>query len=573
MFLGEWQEYITAKIWESSRLKCAYNFRHHHLNTECTSGTITGQCRCGSEISCVIERNENDVVAIHCSTTASLNDKECGKRYVRGSTRAKLGEKLQAKSAHVLRCEMANEMMNDGDFEPPNLPSTNVMRTIKSQSAATHYLHPNPIVALEILSTSEMEQEIPWIGHKPFFVHYSTNHQRTLYRSACESKHISLAIDATGSIIIPITRVDKTKSGPIFLYVAVLATSSSPLSVAQMLSERQTTGAIHFWLTQWIEQWSLTPPNEVVCDASIALLSSAVRAFTTKKTINQYADQFFTKDLPACYIRIDVAHFIKSWANFMRSVRFEVGKFYKVAIGKLVLCRKVEDAERIVRAVLTIARSENDGETKDGRMSACNKQKAFMSQFITTNILDELDLDDEWNEEAEDEADCAVRSGQSTAEASKWRQWGEAIDSSVLKDIKKAAGTNVNAHWLPAFADRLIEQLKWLPLWSCIVRDRYGYGRCPPSSAHVEAEFRIIKNLLLKDMNARLRPDVFIRKHKNYIDGICKLDEAQMIAERERRRRKQIQDEDNNNNSSLLTSEHSKDTATFDHNNHTLVSI
>lgn len=35
--------------------------------------------------------------------------------------------------------------------------------------------------------------------------------------------------------------------------------------------------------------------------------------------------------------------------------------------------------------------------------------------------------------------------------------------------------------------------MEWLPLWSCIIRDKFGFRRCPGSSAHVEAAFGSIK--------------------------------------------------------------------------------
>jgi len=39
------------------------------------------------------------------------------------------------------------------------------------------------------------------------------------------------------------------------------------------------------------------------------------------------------RDLPYCYIRIDVAHFIKKYANFLKITRLRVKTFYLACIG------------------------------------------------------------------------------------------------------------------------------------------------------------------------------------------------------------------------------------------------
>jgi hypothetical protein len=75
-----------------------------------------------------------------------------------------------------------------------------------------------------------------------------------------------------------------------------------------MLSESHNTIAIWLWLIQWI-QHSASPPREVTCDASKALLTAVVRAFTNSMNIDDYADKMWDNEvMPNCYIRIDVAH-------------------------------------------------------------------------------------------------------------------------------------------------------------------------------------------------------------------------------------------------------------------------
>jgi len=67
-----------------------------------------------------------------------------------------------------------------------------------------------------------------------------------------------------------------------------------------MLSESHTTIAIWMWLIQWIQ--SGTPfPREVICDASIALLT-VIQAFTNYNNVDNYADNIWEdREMPSYY--------------------------------------------------------------------------------------------------------------------------------------------------------------------------------------------------------------------------------------------------------------------------------
>lgn len=73
-----------------------------------------------------------------------------------------------------------------------------------------------------------------------------------------------------------------------------------------------------------------------------------------------------------------------------------------------------------------------------------------------------------------------------------WFTWAAEIEVEV-NDALKEVGDRENAHYLPRLADRLLKDVKLIPLWSNIFRDKFGYGRVPTSSAAVEGEFNKIK--------------------------------------------------------------------------------
>jgi len=68
---------------------------------------------------------------------------------------------------------------------------------------------------------------------------------------------------------------------------------------------------------EWIRSGA-PRPREVVCDFSRALLTAAIRSFTNYSTLEEYAYAFKEDNLPVCYVRIDVAHFIKILKLFKR---------------------------------------------------------------------------------------------------------------------------------------------------------------------------------------------------------------------------------------------------------------
>lgn len=105
-----------------------------------------------------------------------------------------------------------------------------------------------------------------------------------------------------------------------FLYQCVMNCKNGQFSVCQMVSESHNTNSIHFWLAEWIRS-GVPVPKEVICDWSRALLIAIIRAFTGYLTIEDYADAFRNiNNLPKCYVRIDVAHFIKKYSNFCSSL-------------------------------------------------------------------------------------------------------------------------------------------------------------------------------------------------------------------------------------------------------------
>lgn len=178
----------------------------------------------------------------------------------------------------------------------------------------------------------------------------------------------------------------------IFLYHAVINSVAGQFSVSQFLTEVHTTTFIRFWLMEW-RRIGAPHPKEVVTDASRALLTAVIQEFTYYPTIEQYADA--CRDIvPNCYVRIDVAHFMKTYSNALKSR--PVRTFYLAVIGQIVLCRHIEDARKILKAILIVSQCELEGNLKGTNIkSDCEIQKQFLEDLITKKeTIDDNLIDD-----------------------------------------------------------------------------------------------------------------------------------------------------------------------------------
>jgi len=111
-----------------------------------------------------------------------------------------LVEKFQGTSATKYRIEMAEDLMQQGDVEPPHLYNANVLRVAKHETMQKNYIDKDPLKALHLMQLiSSLQNVIHSIGLNPFFVHYWTNHQLHVHRTYTADETSCVNIDATGN--------------------------------------------------------------------------------------------------------------------------------------------------------------------------------------------------------------------------------------------------------------------------------------------------------------------------------------------------------------------------------------
>ncbi|KAG5863045.1 hypothetical protein JTB14_009343 [Gonioctena quinquepunctata] len=335
--LQKWTEITSKKIYDEFRIPHGYHFVTNYINKDKNSGCFTGHCECGSTLKCMIlpRLEQEEIVKIECVATKANSEKfgNCHSRQCRGETRKELVPILEKQSVEAYRAQVAAQNMQEGDFyEPPHLYKGDVLRTARCP---------------------EGRNVVRDIGSDPVIVHFWSPHQIRIFNNMNRIENARLCIDATGKLAKYVLHVNNEKSHHIFLYIGALYCSARQFSVMEMFSESQDTVTISTWLRRWIQSGAQFP-KEVVCYSSRALLNACCWAFTGYNTIEKYAEACVKNEFLRTFIRIDVAHYIKNWADFLKTERKLVKKFYLFAIGQLILCRNQNDARRISKALMII---------------------------------------------------------------------------------------------------------------------------------------------------------------------------------------------------------------------------
>lgn len=137
-----------------------------------------------------------------------------------------------------------------------------------------------------------------------------------------------------------------------------------------MLSERQDTNYISFWLSEWLRLGGGVP-KEFTSDMSLALLNAAAISFANHPSLNSYMDTLFNMymsetfdhPLPKCFLRIDIAHLVNATVkcDALHNERPKVKEFFIRCVTLLMSETEFKTAVQHIRDVITVALSTTEG--------------------------------------------------------------------------------------------------------------------------------------------------------------------------------------------------------------------
>lgn len=475
-------------------------------------------------------------ISILTINTKGLEHRHTTKRPLKGIKRQEIGRSL--KTDLTCNWRRANVVdMEFGSISPPNLYNTTVLRKAKQELKDKEIGITNkcPVLSLvEFKNNSKYSGSIHSIGIDPFLVHYCTQHQIIIYKEACKN-YCKLSIDATGSLVKKLKRSSlRLPSSHIFLYEAVVSTSSGyNMTVSQMLSEKQNTLTIFLWLCEWM-QFGISNPKEVVCDYSKAILGATSRAFCNGSSVSSYVENCFMtlmgheERLPCCFLRIDVAHVMKIFCRLkcLTGVRNKTLKeFYVRSLRLLFSPESLIEFGFYLETVLTVILSETDGliEEDNHNKTPAEKNREIILNKIKglpehNDIIDDLQSSDDHVEDNNVEVLCTNHVQQylnSIYEQSK-------MNSSIK-------GDRLSAYYLPELANHVLRICKDFPLWTNVMRTIYKSPYTNGSSAVVENDFKELKTQILRFDIQPMSADRFIITHLKNIESNAKLIRSSQI--------------------------------------------
>lgn len=153
--------------------------------------------------------------------------------------------------------------------------------------------------------------------------------------------------------------------------------------VAQRIGERHTSKDVKSFLEDFHN--SKAPfPKELICDQSRALLNAAVLAYSRFRSLEEYADAMRDSHEILVRIRIDIAHFRKKYATSLKSLRTKIKTFFMASIGILAITTDIKEAEKIIRSIFIVSRSETVGILRNKRKTESQKCLEYLEQLITS---------------------------------------------------------------------------------------------------------------------------------------------------------------------------------------------
>lgn len=363
-------------------------------------------------------------------------------------------------------------------------------------------------------------------------VHYWTNLQILIYRDY-NKEYCRLALDATGSLVKKLKRTSlNILSGDIFLYEAVISQGFGQFPVSQMISERHDTTSITFWLDMWIKS-GVNPPNEAVSDYSKALLGATCKSFCSSN-LRSYVQKCFlvltksNKDLPPCFLRVDVSHMINMFCRLQHFVGIKnkrLKEFYVRGFRLLLTSTSLETFKKVLKSLMVVLLSPTDGWMDENNLQpnpSESSRQYLLSLMKDTASFHNEDVSDEYTnvEVMNDEHDSVDSTNfYDQDEVARFIHEIE-IESNMDASTE---GNRESAYFIPALLKDLKRYCYDFPLWTSVMVDKFKSPYLIATSSSVENDFKKLKHEVLKFSERPMTADRFVIRHVQSIYEQSKL--------------------------------------------------
>lgn len=507
-----WTSKLTTLLFKETDLSCKFDSKRAWIVSDGTIHT-KGMCDCGSILDV-----SSDLTLLHVNVTKIRKDYSHSRKYqMRGEMKQKLSGMLKNKNAHPVQVKFVNEVnpYNEELSERFDTltPSLQALRQLRYRQEKTGK---DPFAEILNMKDSDYADVISFVSHSPFAIFYQTPLQLALYIAESKKGDISLSIDATGSLIIPLKLSQKiigtNKLKHVFLYQIMLKTTyGKSVPIAQMLSQDHTSEFIELFLRKIFKQ--MKPPTEIVSDESKALLKALAATFAGCDSVDGYVEKCMDSLLtgapkPSIQLRIDRSHFVKNITNKIKDRDHRRRNFFRGVIGYLIQCDYFGVAKQIIEDFFTVILNEYDGSDDIGMLpSEISKRKLL-------HLLATYDKDTDYDEDDIKPDDTELDVGEKCL-------WIEEIISKVVINREMPKEQHGNLYYSPKEKNFYTKIFSTIPLWSNVMNNLFATSKTVATSSDVESNFKTLKTGIIG--RRMISPHIFLKIHIDFVNAEVKL--------------------------------------------------
>lgn len=535
-----WTGKLADLIWKQHQLPCAYAFKRANVNQsvdilkkyvviddlECHECGATGS----AFIDAAPDKGMPALLHLRAPNTQGVLHKR--KRVCFRPERVEIGKEVAHQSVSEYRRQVATSKVA-GHTSAPNFYKAEVLRKIKQEHRAEMYASLEIPLGDPVASLLTMKRQGRYVGSihlvaaDPVVVSYSSPTQMQLNNTICANGYSRQTVDATGGCASRIERLDGLSCN-LLLYQVTGENSEGTVPLNQMISERQDAALITFWLHDAVRK-GYTIPDEVVCDDSKALLCALSRAMGLCGSSMEYKEICFqylsgkSKKLPRCFIRNDLAHFLKNAQNWKiwKTGTSPLVKTHLIRwLGLLIKCRSFEEFQQILEELLTVSAAETAGNDSNLNPTPAAIIKKRLNGMVAGTEMPAQVMAEPAEEDAnvphEEDADDPHEDEDDSPESIK--EWRDAVRERALRKAG-VQGDDANAYHHRLFFEKVCKIAIDFVFWSAVMVDPFKSPYPTGVSAHVEGYFAVVKGHTFKDEVLPIDVNKFVGIHLSSIMG------------------------------------------------------
>lgn len=520
-----WTNTMFDILTEHLKLPCVLNFPRHTIsNGEILTKAYCNQCGCSMHIQSQLNFTQ---LMVKVENIGDGKHDFNERRRLIGNRTEYFKEKLRNdKPYNVINETIATDLAEKKMLIPQRYPKRDTLKMLRFRAKTTNNLHSSAIVAVRMMKyLPEYDGVIKEIATDPLHIIFWSNFQVHYFHQLKKKQKICLSIDATGSLVSNASLLSdlnlnqKITLPHVFLYLIMIKNENDiSKPIAQLLSADQHTRKILYFLQLFKDEFSV--PDEITLDDSASLLKAVILAFTTCRSTTEYIKKCHNildggSENVECYVRLDIAHFVKNVLHnkVFKTMAKKQKDLYQCTIGLMIQCNSFTDMITIIENVLIVASipfESDDLPTENSIRTLKRLIKTHESFESITKDDGGNKLDDFVIEETYENID-SIRWLKSLEEkVKKYNEYSPDETSSNIRD-----NLYVALEFIPYF----MKLCSRIPLWTSVMNEYFKSSNKTSSSADVESQHNIIKNIIFSKEKLPIRLDSFMQKYTQAIKG------------------------------------------------------